>query len=120
MVDLKDHLVPPLVNNTGYPLALPRPWVEESVGQRSRHCVELRLDARCADTNALSRQTTSLWFSETTASLGPHAEGRDVVNDDKFGMVRFNKRELGSALLSLTLMTKTLSPWCYGVLATQG
>ena len=93
VVELKDYSVPPLVNNTGYPAAFPRPG-SKKVLDNDRVVVwdytwtpgvPTPMHYHDKDTVVVYRCDGSL--KSTTPS------GESVVNDNKFGMVRFNKRD---------------------------
>ena len=93
VVELKDHLVPPLTNNTGYPPAFPRPGSKKVLDNDRvvvwdytwRPGVPTPMHYHDKDVVVVYRYDGSL--KSTTPN------GESVVNDNKFGMVRFNKRD---------------------------
>jgi hypothetical protein len=91
VVELKDHPVPPLVNKSGYPAAFPRPG-SKNVLDNERVAVwnyswtpgvPTPMHYHDKDIVVVYR------FEGSLKSTTP--DGRSVVNDYKFGSIRFNK-----------------------------
>ncbi len=55
VVELKDHPEPPYSNKSGYPLAFPRPGSNESLDNERVVGLELQLDTKRSNSDALSR-----------------------------------------------------------------
>jgi hypothetical protein len=93
VVELKDYLVSPLMNNTGYPLAFPRPG-SKKVLDNDRVTVwnytwtlGVPVPMHYHDKDVVVVYRDNGLLKSTTPN------GESVVNDDKLGMVRFNKRD---------------------------
>jgi hypothetical protein len=91
VVELKDHPVPPLVNKSGYPAAFPRPG-SKNVFDNERVAVwnytwtpEVPTPMHYHDKDIV----VVYRFEGSLKSTTP--DGQSVVNDYKFGSIRFNK-----------------------------
>jgi hypothetical protein len=91
VVELKDHPVPPLVNKSGYPAAFPRPG-SKNVLDNERVAVwnytwapEVPTPMHYHDKDIV----VVFRFEGSLKSTTP--DGQSVVNDYKFGSIRFNK-----------------------------
>jgi hypothetical protein len=92
VIDLKDHPVPPIVNNSGYPLAFPRPGIKK-VFENDRVIVwDYAWVPDVATPMHFHDKDVVVFFLEDGDLKSTEADGKSVVNSYKAGTVRFNGR----------------------------
>jgi len=93
VIELKDHVVPPIPNPTGLPLAFPRPHVRKLL-ENDRVVVWDYVWTPGKPTPMHFHDKDALVVFEATGGLkSTTPDGKSVVNDYKFGDIRFNQRD---------------------------
>lgn len=93
VIDLKDHAVPGLPNTTGYPNAFPRPRVKKIL-ENDRVVVWAYAWKPGSPTPMhFHDKDVVVTYFEDGPLKSTTPDGKSVVNDYKFGMVRFNGRD---------------------------
>jgi hypothetical protein len=93
IIELKDHAVPPIANPTTYPLAFPRPHVKKLLANDKvvvwdyvwRPNEPTPMHFHDKDTVTVDEEDGNL--KSTTP------DGKSVVNEHRFGDIRFNRRD---------------------------
>jgi hypothetical protein len=93
IVELKGGSLPPLANNSGYPLAFPRPHVKKLL--ENDQVVVWDYAWRPGEPSPMHfHDKDTLVVYEATGGLqSTTLDGKKTVNDNKFGDIRFNKRD---------------------------
>jgi hypothetical protein len=93
IVELKDHPLPPIANTSGYPLAFPRPHVKKLL--ENDQVVVWDYSWRPNEPSPMHfHDKDALVVYEATGALqSTTPDGKSVVNENKFGDIRFNKRD---------------------------
>jgi hypothetical protein len=92
IVELKGHL-PPLANTSGYPLAFPRPHVKKLFENDQVIVWDYAWRTGEATPMHFHDKDTLVVYEADGALQSTTADGKSTVNENKFGDVRFNKRD---------------------------
>jgi hypothetical protein len=100
VIELKDFVVAPIANTTGLPLAFPRPHVKKLL-ENDRVVVWDYVWTPGEATPMHFHDKDALVVYEADGALkSTTPDGKSVVNDYKFGDIRFNKRDRSHSELS--------------------
>jgi hypothetical protein len=93
VIDLKDHVVPPLPNTTSYPNAFPRPGVKK-VFENGRIVVwdYMWLPDRATPMHFHDKDVVVVYF-EDGALKSTTPDGQSLINEYTFATTRFNRRD---------------------------
>ncbi|HZR71566.1 hypothetical protein [Bradyrhizobium sp.] len=91
VIDLKNHPVPTLANNSGYPNAFPRPHIEKLL--ENDRVIVWRYRWNLGEPTPVHFHNTDVvvTYLEDSALQSTTPDGKSVVNDYKSGDIRFNK-----------------------------
>jgi hypothetical protein len=91
VIDLKNHPVPPLANNSGYPNAYPRPHIEKLL--ENDRVIVWRYRWNLGEPTPMHFHNTDVvvTYLEDSALQSTTPDGKSVVNEYKSGDIRFNK-----------------------------
>ena len=93
IVELKDHPVAPIPNNSGYPNAFPRPHVE-TILENDRVIVwRYRWNLDEPTPMHFHDKDVAVVYLEDSALKSTESDGKSVVNEYKSGDIRFNRRD---------------------------
>ena len=93
IVELKDHAEPPLANTTGYPLAFPRPHAKK-LFENGKVVVWDYVWRRGEPSPMHFHDKDTLVVYEATGALqSATPDGKTTINENKFGDIRFNRRD---------------------------
>jgi hypothetical protein len=93
VIELKDHLLPPIANTSGYPLAFPRPNAKKLL-ENAKVVVWDNIWFTGKPTPMHFHDKDALVVYEATGSLQATAvDGKQVVSDYQFGQIRFSPRD---------------------------
>jgi len=93
VIELKDHMLPPLANTTGYPLAFPRPHARKLL-ENDKVVVWSYTWRPHEPTPMHFHDKEALVVFEATGALqSTTADGKSTVSEYKFGDMRFNGRD---------------------------
>ena len=93
IVELKDHPVAPIPNNSGYPNAFPRPHVE-TILENDRVIVwRYRWNLDEPTPMHFHDKDVVVVYLEDSALKSTEPDGKSVVNEYKSGDIRFNRRD---------------------------
>jgi hypothetical protein len=93
VIELKDHPVAPLVNNTGYPNAFPRPRVKKLFENDRVIVWSYRWNPGEPTPMHFHDKDVVVVYEEDTALTSTSPDGKKVVNEYKDGQVKFNLRD---------------------------
>jgi hypothetical protein len=93
IVELKGQPLPALANNSGYPLAFPRPHVKKLF--ENDRVVVWDYAWRTGEPSPMHfhDKDTLVVYEETGGLQSTTLDGKKTVNENKFGDIRFNKRD---------------------------
>ncbi len=104
VIELKDHPVPPYPNNTGYPNAFPRPHVVKLFDTDRFTVWSYRWNPGEPTPMHFHDKDVVVIYEDDTTLKSTTPDGKSVVNEYKFGTVRFN---LGNRTHTETLVKDT-------------
>ncbi|HUI76369.1 MAG TPA: hypothetical protein VLY24_00600 [Bryobacteraceae bacterium] len=93
VIDLKDHPVPGLPNTSGYPNAFPRPRVKKVLENDKVIVWAYAWKPGVPTPMHFHDKDVVVTYFEDGPLKSTTPDGKGVVNDYKFGMVRFNRRD---------------------------
>jgi hypothetical protein len=93
IVELKDHTVPPIANTTGYPLAFPRPHARKLLENDRVIVWDYTWRPKEPTPMHFHDKDALVVFEATGALQSTTPDGKSVVNEYKFGDIRFNLRD---------------------------
>jgi len=93
VVELKDHAVPPLANTSGYPLAFPRPHARKLLENDKVVVWDYVWRPHEPSPMHFHDKDTLVVYEATGALQSTTADGKATVNENKFGDIRFNRRD---------------------------
>jgi hypothetical protein len=93
VIDLKNHPVAPLANNSGYPNAYPRPHIEKLLENDRVIVWRYRWNPGEPTPVHFHDKDVVVVYLEDSALQSTEPDGKSVVNDYKSGDIRFNKRD---------------------------
>jgi hypothetical protein len=93
VIELKDHLVWPLENKTGYPLAFPRPHVKKVLENDRVIVWSYRWNPGEPTPMHFHDKDVVVVYLEETALTSTTPEGAKTLNEYKTYDIRFNKRD---------------------------
>jgi len=93
IIDLKNHAVAPLPNNSGYPNAYPRPHIEKLLENDRVIVWRYRWNLGEPTPMHFHDKDVVVVYLEDSALQSTEPNGKIVVNEYKSGDVRFNKRD---------------------------
>jgi len=93
VIDLKNHPVAPLPNNSGYPNAYPRPHIEKLLENDRVIVWRYRWNLGEPTPMHFHDKDVVVVYLEDSALQSTEPDGRSVVNEYKSGDIRFNKRD---------------------------
>ena len=93
VIDLKNHPVAPLANNSGYPNAYPRPHIEKLLENDRVIVWRYRWNPGEPTPMHFHDKDVVVVYLEDSALQSTEPNGKIVVNDYKSGDIRFNKRD---------------------------
>jgi hypothetical protein len=92
VIELKDHPVAPLVNNSGYPNAFPRPRVEKLLESDRVIVWTYRWNPGEPTSMHFHDKDVVVVYEDDAALKSTTPDGKSTVNEYKFGDIRFNGR----------------------------
>jgi hypothetical protein len=90
VVAFKDHPVPPIPNKTGYPAAFPRPGVKKLIDNDRITTWEYSWQPNVPTPLHFHDKDVVLVYLEDGSLSSTTPDGKVVVNDYKFGQIKFN------------------------------
>jgi quercetin dioxygenase-like cupin family protein len=93
IVELKGHALPPLANSSGYPLAFPRPHVKKLFENDQVIVWDYAWRKGEPSPMHFHDKDTLVVYEADGALQSTTPDGKITVNENKFGDVRFNKRD---------------------------
>ncbi len=93
IVELKDHPVAPLPNNSGYPNAFPRPHVDKVLENDRVIVWRYRWNLGEPTPMHFHDKDVVVVYLEDSALKSTEPDGKSVVNEYKSGDIRFNRRD---------------------------
>jgi hypothetical protein len=93
IIELKDHIVPPLENKTGYPLAFPRPHVKKLLENDRVIVWSYRWNPGEPTPMHFHDKDVVVVYMEDTALTSTTPDGAKTLNQYKAFDIRFNKRD---------------------------
>ena len=93
VIDLKNHPVPPLANNSGYPNAYPRPHIEKILENDRVIVWHYRWNLGEPTPMHFHDKDVVVTYLEDSALQSTEPNGKTVLNEYKSGDIRFNKRD---------------------------
>jgi hypothetical protein len=93
IVELKDHPVAPLPNNSGYPNAFPRPHVDKVLENDRVIVWRYRWNLGEPTPMHFHDKDVVVVYLEDSALKSTEPDGKRVVNEYKSGDIRFNRRD---------------------------
>lgn len=93
VIDLKDHSVPSAPNNSGYPLAFPRPGSKKLLENERVIVWDYSWKPNVPGAMHFHDKDVVVLFLEDGDLKSTTPDGKSVVNPSTFGMVRFNQRD---------------------------
>src|SRR5580700_5358008 len=93
VIDLKNHPVAPLPNNSGYPNAYPRPHIEKLLENDRVIVWRYRWNLGEPTPMHFHDKDVVVVYLEDSALQSTEPNGKIVVNEYKSGDIRFNKRD---------------------------
>jgi hypothetical protein len=93
VIALKDHPVAPLVNNSGYPNAFPRPRVEKLLENERVIVWRYRWNPGEPTPMHFHDKDVVVVYLEDTVLKSTTPDGKSVVNESRSGAIRFNRRD---------------------------
>jgi hypothetical protein len=91
VIELKDHATAPIPNNSGYPLAFPRPRAKKLLENDKVIVWDYVWRPHEPTPMHFHDKDTLVVFEETGALQSTTPDGKSVVNEAKFGDIRFNR-----------------------------
>jgi hypothetical protein len=93
VIELKDHGVVPIPNNSGYPNAFPRPRAKKLL--ESDRAIVWSYSWNLGEPTPMHfhDKDVVVVFEEDSALKSTTPDGKSVVNDNKFGDIRFSRRD---------------------------
>ena len=93
VIELKDHVVAPLANNTGYPNAFPRPRVVKLLETDRVVVWSYHWNPGEPTPMHFHDKDVVVVYEEDTPLKSTAPDGKSVINDYKAGDIRFNRRD---------------------------
>jgi hypothetical protein len=93
VVELKDHALPPLANTSGYPLAFPRPHARKLLENEKVVVWDYIWRPHDPSPMHFHDKDTLVVYEATGALQSTTPDGKATVNENKFGDIRFNRRD---------------------------
>ena len=93
IIDLKNHAIAPLANNSGYPNAYPRPHIEKLLENDRVIVWRYRWNLGEPTPMHFHDKDVVVVYLEDSALQSTEPNGKIVVNEYKSGDIRFNKRD---------------------------
>jgi hypothetical protein len=91
VIELKDHAEPPIANSSGYPNAFPRPHVVKLLENDKVIVWSYRWNPGEPTPMHFHDKDVVVVYQDDTALKSTTLDGKSVVNEYKFGDVRFNR-----------------------------
>jgi hypothetical protein len=92
VIELKDHTVPPLANNSGYPNAFPRPHIKKLLENDRVIVWSYHWTPGEATPMHFHDKDVVVVYEEDTALKSTTPDGKSVVNEYKDDQIKFNAR----------------------------
>jgi hypothetical protein len=93
VVELKNHPVAPIPNNSGYPNAFPRPHVEKILENDRVIVWRYRWNLGEPTPMHFHDKDVVVVYLEDTALKSTEPDGKSILNEYKSGDIRFNRRD---------------------------
>jgi hypothetical protein len=93
VIELKDHPVAPILNNSGYPNAFPRARAKKLLENDRVIVWSYSWNLNEPTPMHFHDKDIVVVFEEDTALKSTTPDGKSVVNENKSGDIRFNRRE---------------------------
>jgi hypothetical protein len=93
IVEIKDHPLPPLANTSAYPVAFPRPHAKKLFENDKVVVWDYVWRPHQPSPMHFHDKDALVVFEETGALQSTTADGKSTVNENKFGDIRFNRRD---------------------------
>ena len=93
VIELKDHALPPIANSSGYPLAFPRPRATKLLENDKVVVWDYAWRPKTPSPMHFHDKDTLVVFEATGALQSTTPDGKATVNENKFGDIRFNRRD---------------------------
>lgn len=91
VIELKDHATPPISNNSGYPLAFPRPRAEKLFENDKVIVWDYTWRPHEPTPMHFHNKDAVVVFEAMGALQSTTPDGKSVVNETQFGDIRFNR-----------------------------
>jgi hypothetical protein len=93
VIELKDHGPPPMANTSGYPLAFPRPHVRKLLENDEVVVWDYRWRPNEPTPMHFHDKDALVVYEASGALQSTTPDGKSIVNEYKFGDIRFNRRD---------------------------
>jgi hypothetical protein len=93
VIELKDHALPQLANTTGYPLAFPRPRVKKLLENDKVVVWDYTWRPHEPTPMHFHDKDTLVVYEANGALESTTPDGKSTLNENKFGDIRFNRRD---------------------------
>jgi hypothetical protein len=93
VIELKDHRVAPIPNNSGYPNAYPRPHIEKILENDRVIVWRYRWNLGEPTPMHFHDKDVVVVYLEDSALKSTEPDGKSVLNEYKSGDIRFNRRD---------------------------
>jgi hypothetical protein len=93
VIELKDHSLAPIANSSGYPLAFPRPHVRKLLENDKVVVWDYRWRPKEPTPMHFHDKDALVVYEATGALQSTTPDGKAIVNEYKFGDIRFNRRD---------------------------
>ncbi|MGO8909993.1 MAG: hypothetical protein ACLQDM_11855 [Bradyrhizobium sp.] len=93
IVELKDHPVAPIANNSGYPNAYPRPHIEKILENDRIIVWRYRWNLGEPTPMHFHDKDVVVVYLEDSALKSTEPDGKSILNEYKSGDIRFNRRD---------------------------
>jgi hypothetical protein len=93
VVEIKDHALPPIANTSGYPLAFPRPHARKLLENAKVVVWDYVWRPHDPSPMHFHDKDALVVFEATGALQSTTPDGKTTVNENKFGDIRFNRRD---------------------------
>jgi hypothetical protein len=93
VIELKDQVVPPLPNKSGYPNAFPRPRVKKVLENNSVIVWDYTWLPETPTPMHFHDKDVVVVYFDNGSLKSTTPDGQSVVNDYSFGLTRFNRRD---------------------------
>jgi hypothetical protein len=93
IIELRDHRIAPIANNSGYPNAYPRPHIEKILENDRVIVWRYRWSLGEPTPMHFHDKDVVVVYLEDSALKSTEPDGKSIVNEYKAGDIRFNRRD---------------------------